>query len=689
MPQSQNLGKLMLAFAIGFSLAYPGMAAAGIIVPPQLGPKCGDYTRDESITATDALGALRAAVGVIECRIDICDYNGDDEITASDALAILRTAVGNGPTAKCPVLVCNGPACKPTCADDELDCCDVTTCSGNGKCAVEDDVAVCTCDEGWVGATCNAPAELYPFATEPSREPPVWTGAGNLFVRPPSYGEQMRHDLRPGTFFIANSALIADVTAGEPDTVMPLVFPDGEIGRYNLDLKAEFTSDVRLIERRSEEGAAKIVNRFPQVKIYRSLFESDRSLRSVMQVLAVDEGGLVSRGLASHESNMPNNTGLFSMTVTPVGPAMRLDDIEAVGVGVDDSTLLISEAFFANAHQAELFDDCGGQPFCSELCADTGLDVGDPGPACPSPPDPCEHSSPCGDGHGSGEPPATHQCNDGDDNDGDELVDGFDPECDHTPFCEPGGDIPQHFHTFEAGSDFGLFGDVRWCTKKGDSWPAFLLDRGYYTETPYHTNTGFPAYDNLFKWGDAFYSIHEKLVRLRTIGCWRLPTEEEAEDCSDNLADCGPFAAGAHTYPYRFGRDAEGMWDGLKVDVWHARSVGMDDPLNNAQTLAGTLIGNSEAESIPGFASVVGNNVNGQDANPHELGHTLNLTHCDARKVGNLWTLMGNSTQVQTCPPGEWGNAQLNQFSNASGEKLFNCFLNGCLRDPNFGDPTP
>lgn len=169
-----------------------------------------------------------------------------------------------------------------------------------------------------------------------------------------------------------------------------------------------------------------------------------------------------------------------------------------------------------------------------------------------------------------------------------------------------------------------------------------------------------------------------------------LDTEQEAEDCADDVADCGPFAAGAHRYPYRFGRDAAGMWDGLKVDVWHARSVGMDDPLNAAHTVAGWLIGASEAESIPGFASVTGSNVSGMDGAPHELGHTLNLTHCETRLVNNLWTLMGNSLQTDNCPPErEYGNHQQLLFSDASGEKLFECFLNGCHRTPQFGTDSP
>lgn len=473
-------GRILVGIAVGLGAAPP--AAAAVL--------CGDFNNDESISAPDALGALRAAVRLVECQRAVCDFSGDNRITSTDAQSILRTAVGTGPEPKCPAAGCNGPECHPTCAADEPDCCDDTTCSGNGECQVEEGIAVCTCKEGWVGATCNAEADRYPFAEEPDRDPPVWTTIGDVLVRPASYGEQMRHDLRPGTFFIANAKLRAQVEDGDEEAFVPFVFPDGQLDGYPLELKDKSVSDVLLVERRVVEESAKVTTRNPEVTIYRSLYETDGSIRSLIQVLAVDEGGFVVRGLARHESNFPNHSGVFGVGVRPVRPTMELDDILPVNGTIDESTLLVTEAFFANSHQAGLFDDCDGLAICSDLCADVGLDQGDPGPACPPPPDPCEHVSPCGEGHGGGEPPATHHCNDGEDNDGDELVDGFDPQCGHYPTCQPGGDIPFHVHRFEAGADFGMFGDVLWCTKKGTDWPSDLLDRGYYTETPYHKDTG-------------------------------------------------------------------------------------------------------------------------------------------------------------------------------------------------------
>ena len=63
---------------------------------------CGDANFDGSITAPDALIALKTAVDSANCSIEICDYNGDGDITATDALAILKKAVGQPIPPMCP-----------------------------------------------------------------------------------------------------------------------------------------------------------------------------------------------------------------------------------------------------------------------------------------------------------------------------------------------------------------------------------------------------------------------------------------------------------------------------------------------------------------------------------------------------------------------------------------------------------
>ncbi len=57
---------------------------------------------NEPITASDALFALKAAVGSITCELCRCDIDGSGTLTASDALRILRKAVGVDVPLDCP-----------------------------------------------------------------------------------------------------------------------------------------------------------------------------------------------------------------------------------------------------------------------------------------------------------------------------------------------------------------------------------------------------------------------------------------------------------------------------------------------------------------------------------------------------------------------------------------------------------
>ncbi len=56
---------------------------------------CGDANNDTSVTATDALFALNAAVGARSCLESLCDVTNDGRVTATDALALLQFAVGS------------------------------------------------------------------------------------------------------------------------------------------------------------------------------------------------------------------------------------------------------------------------------------------------------------------------------------------------------------------------------------------------------------------------------------------------------------------------------------------------------------------------------------------------------------------------------------------------------------------
>ncbi len=59
-----------------------------------MGSSCGDANADGSLNATDALIALKAAIGVEACELCRCDIDGRGTITAGDALAILQLGIG-------------------------------------------------------------------------------------------------------------------------------------------------------------------------------------------------------------------------------------------------------------------------------------------------------------------------------------------------------------------------------------------------------------------------------------------------------------------------------------------------------------------------------------------------------------------------------------------------------------------
>ena len=63
---------------------------------------CGDPNGDQTVTASDALLVLRAAVGSDVCQRCICDADGSGTTIASDALLVLRIAVGLPLSLDCP-----------------------------------------------------------------------------------------------------------------------------------------------------------------------------------------------------------------------------------------------------------------------------------------------------------------------------------------------------------------------------------------------------------------------------------------------------------------------------------------------------------------------------------------------------------------------------------------------------------
>lgn len=65
--------------------------------------RCGfPVTDGAKPAASDALRALRVAVGSVECDLCVCDVNDNGGVTTTDALVILRAAVGLDVSLDCP-----------------------------------------------------------------------------------------------------------------------------------------------------------------------------------------------------------------------------------------------------------------------------------------------------------------------------------------------------------------------------------------------------------------------------------------------------------------------------------------------------------------------------------------------------------------------------------------------------------
>lgn len=80
----------------------PGQDVADVYVARGEVDECGDANLDGSISAADALSALRTAVGSGSCPTCRCDVDSSGTISAADALALLRAAVGQAVTLVCP-----------------------------------------------------------------------------------------------------------------------------------------------------------------------------------------------------------------------------------------------------------------------------------------------------------------------------------------------------------------------------------------------------------------------------------------------------------------------------------------------------------------------------------------------------------------------------------------------------------
>jgi cysteine-rich repeat protein len=94
------------------------IGATALCAPSSLVAAQGDCAQPVSSgatpTAVDALFILQSAVGVMACELCICDVDGNSAISATDALTALRIAVGGTEPLNCP-------GCEPGCGDGVIE----------------------------------------------------------------------------------------------------------------------------------------------------------------------------------------------------------------------------------------------------------------------------------------------------------------------------------------------------------------------------------------------------------------------------------------------------------------------------------------------------------------------------------------------------------------------------------------
>jgi hypothetical protein len=66
---------------------------------------CGDPSADDTLTASDAALALRAAVGLASCDSCRCDVDYSGAVTATDSSLMLKVSVGEALSLSCPACI--------------------------------------------------------------------------------------------------------------------------------------------------------------------------------------------------------------------------------------------------------------------------------------------------------------------------------------------------------------------------------------------------------------------------------------------------------------------------------------------------------------------------------------------------------------------------------------------------------
>lgn len=496
---------------------------------------------------------------------------------------------------------------------------------------------------------CAPPAVTHEAAQDSLRrdETPRWRTVHGRAMRRLSEAEARQAGVANPSWIVRDSAALTALAQGASNVV--LLVPSGDAAGVliPLDRVAAETAPADFVVR---DG------RGPQVvaRTFRPTFHHYLSPAELLP-RGADVGVL--RALV--EAGAPGSALMRGARggAAPGRVRMEVGSPGAFGLTNGERPIIVSVATLTD-DAARAHDDCaGGWGGCGAYCANADAQA-----SCD--PDSSNPAHPCCEPYDDGGGAIHHQCNDGDDDDGDGLVDASDPDCQHSELCSGAAGAPLHLHAYEAGATVGLFGDIVLCTSNDDRWPAALWDRAAALQRTFRTSpggplTGNPSYDS---WTS--FPNQNKPMRIGVIGCWVMDTVVEAKACRDDGgAACGAFAPGGlHAYPYEgVGGSVLAYAARVRDDVAHgAEHAGLGVALNAAHVVVSVsgleqtgVVGRAEEEHLFGSMAL---DVPGSIAiSAHEIGHTLGLTHCHKQVLdeypdgSRLWSLMASRDSGAVC----------------------------------------
>lgn len=522
------------------------------------------------------------------------------------------------------------------------------------------------CDPGFSGLGCGTiDASIVPdLAALP--EPDGWLvdALTGRHYRRATRWERRRYDWLPGTYVVEATGLRTATAGGQELAHMIVPTADGSVRHVALD-RVDTSADVEMIDVRTDGGTALANWSVPRLHVYLSRVEADAEFDTLLRLHTLEDGGGVVYGVAGEH----RIDGYLPTAELVLDPSL------ATPSAIDRGSLAPISVFQADPSTSNGWHQCGGQGFCSALCDNLGMTA------------PCsnEHYNPCcrpfSPGSNAG---PSHACANGYDDDGDGTADHSgtldwpqaDASCQHSAHCS-GGAVPIHEHRHESGIQYMYLGDIHYCShiihNQLKDWRAEFLKRNQQVVGGFSLPTGHAGFDGLWP---------NMKLRMVSAKCWSLPDVTQARTCKDGgLADCAPFHAGSHVYPYAgAGNNATNYIHPSAVtgvvrarnDVAHAVTVGLQSPINVAQVLMATASGEfmtgAESAMAAGLtagtysivrATSVGNNGSSHltthtAVSTHELGHSLGLGHCNATAspIDGLCTVMGSTSSSGGGPCG-------------------------------------